>query len=490
MKLAKIFLVSALLAMVTPVSAKDYYASTFGILSNGTTLNTRSIQKAIDHISANGGGKLIFKVGRYLTGSIHMKSNVTIELSEGAVLVGSTNPYDYDKITGGFIGLVVAYKADNIGIVGKGVIDGQGKQLAENYLTQAANGIIDDKLELGRVGERPKLIYFRECKNVTIKDINMKAPAFWTQTYDQCKNLVVDGITVTSRAYWNNDGLDVVDCEDSVIKNCFIDATDDGICLKSHDFNKMCNNILIHNNVVTSSASGIKFGTAGRGGFKNIKIINNKVYDTYRSAITIQAVDSGFAEDIEVDSLYAENTGNPIFLVVGDRTQNPSGRKSYMKNIYIHHMKCEVPAGKPDEGVAFEGPTNQDNPRNVSPCSIIGLSTSKIQNVRIEDVDLIFPGGGNPYYAKVGLDELDKVPEIPKSYPEFSRFKELPAWGFYIRHAENISFKNVKFTAKEKDYRVAVVADDVKGLSLKNVKYSEPGKSASKQVFTRNTTMK
>ena len=64
-----------------PINAKDYYASRFGIASNGTTLNTRSIQKAIDYISENGGGRLIFRVGRYLTGSIYMKSNVTIELS-------------------------------------------------------------------------------------------------------------------------------------------------------------------------------------------------------------------------------------------------------------------------------------------------------------------------------------------------------------------------------------------------------------------------
>ena len=75
-----------------------YNASKFGIHSDGVTMNTRSIQFAIDWIAEQGGGTLRFWVGRYLTGSIHLKSNVTIELMEGAVLVGSTNPFDYDRL--------------------------------------------------------------------------------------------------------------------------------------------------------------------------------------------------------------------------------------------------------------------------------------------------------------------------------------------------------------------------------------------------------
>ncbi len=78
------------------ISAKDYNASLFGIKSNGTTLNTTSIQKGIDFIHENGGGRLVFYVGRYLTGTIYLKSNVTIQLEEGAILVGSLNPLDYE----------------------------------------------------------------------------------------------------------------------------------------------------------------------------------------------------------------------------------------------------------------------------------------------------------------------------------------------------------------------------------------------------------
>src|SRR5436853_5930574 len=106
-------------------SAKDYPASLFGINSDGTTLNTRSIQFAIDYIHQQGGGRLVFDVGRYLTGSIHLRSDVGLHLKEGAVLLGSLNPFDYDK--NGLTALLLSNDQQNISITGKGVIDGQGR---------------------------------------------------------------------------------------------------------------------------------------------------------------------------------------------------------------------------------------------------------------------------------------------------------------------------------------------------------------------------
>ena len=91
-------------------------------------------------------------------------------------------------------------------------------------------------------------------------------------------------------------------------------------------------------------------------------------------------------------------------------------------------------------------------------------------------MEIHYPGGGNPQYAKVGLDELDKVPELAANYPEFSMFKELPAWGFYIRHAEGVDFENVTLTCEKADYRTAVVLDDVHNATFKSLKVEEPGK--------------
>ena len=287
---------------------------------------------------------------------------------------------------------------------------------------------------------------------------------------------MIDGVTLDSRAFWNNDGFDIVDCTHAVIQNCFVNATDDGICLKSHHKDVCNDDVIVRHNTITSSASGIKFGTFGVGGFRNIQILDNVVYDTFRSAITIQSVDGGFAENILVDGLKSYNTANAIYLNVGQRRGDKPSR---MENITIRNLYAEIPVEKPDYGVDYEGPTLEDQPRNVLPCGIVGLEGQPIKNVKIENVEIHFPGGGDPLFAKVGTYELEKVPEMPKSYPEFSQFKELPAWGFYIRHAEGVHFQNVTLTAAEKDYRPAIVLDDVHVASFTNVKTSAPKQKVS-----------
>jgi polygalacturonase len=459
------------------VSAKDYLASYFGIHSDGIGLNTKSIQFAIDHINKNGGGRLVFHVGRYLTGTIHMRSNVTIHLEEGAVLMGSLNPFDYESRSNPFMtSMIFADNVENIGITGKGMIDGQGKQVARNYIDVIDKGLIKDKFRNGRpeIETRPMIIYFRGCKNILIKNVLLKNSASWNQTYDQCKNLVVDSIIVDNVAFWNEDGIDIVDCDSVSVTNSFFDVADDGICLKSHDAKFFCNNVFIRNNVVRSSANAIKFGTVSRGGFKNIRIINNKVYDTYRSAIALQAVDGGFVENIEVDSLQVYNTGNVIFLRTGERWGEKTAR---MNNITIKNIVAEVPATKPDAGYLYEGPV-EDLPRNVSPGIIIaGLPNKKITNVTIGNIVMRHAGGGNHLYAQVPLSQLDSIPELPAKYPEFSMFKELPAWGIYVRHATDLKFSNIRMSTDKKDFRNPVVLDDVHQSQFTGITVKQQGQA-------------
>jgi polygalacturonase len=484
MKTTRTLLIVLMLLSTVSLLATDYNASLFGIMSNGTTLNTTSIQKGIDYINENGGGRLVFYVGRYLTGTIHLKSNVTIQLEEGAILVGSLNPFDYEHITN-WTALIFAHDQQNIGITGKGVIDGQGFQVANNLVDLIHKGVIKDPLKYDRPweGRRPMNIYFRGCRNVTIKDITLKDPGSWNQTYDQCKNVIIDGITVDSKSYWNNDGVDIVDCDTVSITNSYFDAADDGICLKSHSADFICQNVFIHNNTIRTSANGIKFGTASYGGFRNIKIIKNLVFDTYRSAVTFAAVDGGIVENIIVDSLRSINTGNVVFLRIGERR---SGKKGKMNNINISNVYAEVPSSKPDAGYNYEGPV-EDMPRNISPASIVGLPDAVIENVSLKNIEIHYPGGGNANFARVGLDELDKVPEMAASYPEFSMFRELPAWGLYIRHAKGITLDNVTITCGKKDYRTAIVLDDVNGIRIKALKVTEPG-SKKDPVYSYKST--
>ena len=206
------------------LQAKDYNASLFGIKSNGPTLNTTAIQTALDYIHEQGGGRLVFYVGRYLTGTIELKSNVTLVLNEGAVIVGSVNPYDYNLESPLSCSLIYSENQENIGITGKGVIDGRGREVAYQIIDQVHKGILDDPLKYDRPARRrPKAVYFYGCNNIVIQHVTVKNAADWVLYYDHCENLLIEGITVDGKAFWNNAGLEIGDCKNVIIRNCFID---------------------------------------------------------------------------------------------------------------------------------------------------------------------------------------------------------------------------------------------------------------------------
>ena len=129
-------------------------------------------------------------------------------------------------------------------------------------------------------------------------------------------------------------------------------------------------------------------------------------------------------------------------------------------------------------------------PRNISPCGIVGLPDHVITNVTLRNIKIKFPGGGNKFYAYRGVTpaELDSIPEMPKSYPEFSQFRELPAWGFYIRHAKGVTLENVELIAQKPDYRPAVVLDDVHDITFDNVTYDEPNAAQKQQFYPYKST--
>ena len=139
-------------------------------------------------------------------------------------------------------------------------------------------------------------------------------------------------------------------------------------------------------------------------------------------------------------------------------------------------MSIEIAASKPDAGYEYEGPI-EHMPRNISPAVIIaGLPGAPVNNITFTNIECKHPGGGNPQFAKVNLDALDSVPEKPAAYPEFSMFGELPAWGIYVRHAMNIQFAKINFVCAKKDYRTAIVLDDVQSSQFTTTVITEPEK--------------
>ena len=440
--------------------AAEFDAQKFGATGDSRTKDTAALQKALGAASAAGGGTVVLQPGNYLCGTLEMKSGVTLLLQKGATLLGSTDPKDYRRNA-----FLVAEKQHDIGFAGAGCIDGQGAQLYAAIEQEGSWRKLSEKRPPENV--RPMLIKFTGCTNVTLRDVTLKASACWVQDYIDCDRLTLERVTVRSTTAWNNDGLDIYGCRDVIVRNCDIDSADDGICLKSGA--TACDRVLIENCRVRSSASALKFGTSSHAGFKNITVRNLEVYDTARSAIAIESVDGAAIENVDIAHVHATNTGNAIFLRLGHRDEkSPVGT---LRNVLISDVTVEVPAGAPDANYPLPCPPVRA-PHNLLPSSIVGLPGHPVQNVSLRNITVTYAGGGRRDRAQV---TPDRVPEQPAKYPEFSMFGELPAWGFYCRHAEGISFSNCTFRCTARDFRSAFVGDDVKKLELNACRFAPAG---------------
>lgn len=495
-----------LLWVTVAVSAQKgkYVITTYGAKPDGVTNNVMAIQKAIDEAAAAGGGRVIIPRGRFLSGVIHLKSNVELNIHEEAVLLASTNRADYGPSLKASA-FIVADKQKNISLTGKGLIDGQCDLLISDLYSKLRSGeILDDEWKdfnpwfQRRPSERnrPRLIEFTNCDDITVKNIRIQNGAAWIQNYKNCANIIIDSVEVFSNTFWNNDGIDLVDCKNARVTHCQINAADDGICLKSEDRNNWCENIYIADCRIRSSASALKLGTASWGGFKKITIRNIEVYDTYRSAIAIETVDGGLLEDIDVRNINAVNTGNAIFIRLGHR--NKDTVYSRLRNVYLGNIKVQVPKEKPDKGYPMEGPglkyppsfkrntafsyhsvspwnnSGIDSsaiayPHNVFPSSITGIPGHYAENIILENIEIMYEGNASRELNYFPPDSLDAITEAISSYPEFSMFGELPAWGFYTRHVKGLTMINVKLVTVKPDFRTALIFDDVEKLKLDKI---------------------
>jgi polygalacturonase len=476
---------------------KRYIVTDFKAIGDGKTMNTKAIQNAIDTCANRGGGKVFFPKGTYLTGSIHLKSHVNLEITEGAILLGSSKRDDYEKHD--WYALILAKNQKQVAITGKGTIDGQGRALAQDVYRMMKAGLLPPKIkpyDRPDENQRPQIIEMSNCQNIDIQGVTIKNAACWVQTYHACVDMRFEKMTVNSTAYWNNDGLDLVDCKNVVVTHCSFNTADDGICLKSQDTKSCCENITIENCTVRSSASAVKLGTASYGGFKHISIKKIKVFDTYRSAVALECVDGGVMEDITVDGVDAKNVGNAFFVRLGHRYQ--ARAVGVIKNVLLKNIKATILNQKPDKGYEMEGPQSETYIHSdILPASIVGLPNHFVQNIALENIKLLYVGNNNnimacPPVLVIPRSEMDtfisqflaqrKVPECEKDYPEFDMFGRLPSWGLYVRHTEGVTLKNVRFYLKEEDSRMTIFLEDTHNVKMYSVKFC-PKKSPMFIVF-------
>ncbi len=414
-----------------------YAVRAFGAVGDGVALDTEAIQKAVDACAKAGGGTVYMQGGTFLSGTIRLKSNVTLYVEAGATLLGSTNIADYPDITPKIVYLyrarftkylIYAERAQNIAIAGRGSIDGQGKHFP------ARPG--DDK-------GRPYILRFSECKNVRVENVSFRNSARWLSHYLACENVTISGISIRSKIRENRDGIDIDSCRNVRISDCSIDTGDDAIVLKATT-DRPCQQVLITNCVLSSLASALKLGTESNGGFEDIAISNCTIHDTGYSGIAVEMVDGGVLDRVTISNITMRNVKVPIFVRLGNRARPipglpPPGMGS-LRNVNISNVQA---SGADEMG-----------------CSITGIPGFPVENVTLDGIRISFKGGGTT------ADSKRRIPEKEDAYPSAKMFGRLPAYGLFCRHAKNLRLHNVDLAFEDDDQRPAVVCDDVRDLDI------------------------
>jgi hypothetical protein len=479
----------------------------FGAKGDGTTLDHPAIQHAIDQAAAQGGGVVHLPAGTYLSGTIELRSGVTLDLAADSVLLGSGRLADYRR--GNWPALILAKDQTRIGITGQGTIDGNSPVLVPTFdeIRKSGNGLAFvpgvapgqilefigptgvlsklDAHDLQTKGKlidhlygrntrpyeyvRPQVIEFWNCREIILRDITLRNSANWVQVYRDCEDLLFERIKVRSTQYWNNDGIDLVDCKRVRLLDSDIDSADDALCLKSDPLGTGCEDILVRNCKLASRASAVKFGTASHHTFRRIHISDISIRDTYRSVIAMQTVDGAVIEDVLFERAKATNTGNAFFLRIGHRTQNKE--PGTLRRVIIRDLDVQVPALPKD----YHRELGKDH--NLIPSSIVGLPGELIGDVLLDRVTIRMGGGGDRSHAEVPLDSvsLDAIPHNARDYPEFSMWGELPAWGVYLRHTKGVTLRDFRLLLDKPDFRPALVADDSAKLNVVRLHVGDGG---------------
>ena len=445
----------------------------FGAKGDGISLDTKAIQAAVDEASVKG-GVVLFPAGNYLTGTIYLKDNVSVEISKGATIWGSPNLADYPMNTPEIIfwgkewaqfALFYAEKKSNISIYGGGTINGQGEKF--KLLTK-------EKGNPNRYRERPYVFYFVECKNLKVDDLQLKNSAFWMQHYLACNNVRISNLNVYNQCNKNNDMMDIDGCSDVIITNCVGDVDDDGITLKSTS-GRITRDIVISDCVLSSHCNAIKMGTESHGGFKNITINNCVVKPSVSptliagrkeglGGVALEIVDGGVMDGINVSNIVVNGTTTPLFVKLGNRARkfDPTMNTpavGEIKNISISNFTA-------NGGGEFSS-------------SITGLPGFPVKNISLNNIRINSLGG------VLTSNLLKVVEEAENAYPEGDMFGELPAYGLFLRHVENLNISTMQLQFEKNDVRPAIYADDVKGLILSGLSAKTTEQSSS-LLFLKN----
>lgn len=458
------------LALMPAFAFADFNVRDYGAKGDGKTLDSPAIDKAIEACVKQGGGKVVLPAGTYLSGSIHMKSNVELHLQSGCVILAAPQSMGaYDKSeTFGFPeyqdgghtyfhnSLIWAEGQENISITGHGMIDGLGLTKKD---TEKGG-----KVQGGSIGAGDKAIAFKQCKNILIRDVTIYRGGHFAIIVTGCERGTIDNVTIDT----NRDGIDIDCCKYITLTNCKVNTpNDDAIVLKSSYALKRavpCEHILVTNCIVTGYKLGtfldgtyvpekvnwvcgrIKLGTESNGGYRDITISNCTCM--YSSGLAFEEVDQGLMDNIVVTNIALKHVHHyPIYITTGCRNRGPKEvtEPSRGQNIMISNVQaldCDSLAG----------------------IIITGMENAPLKNISLSNIFVEYRGGGTADMAQ------KKYREQGTNYPEPRWAGPTPSYGLFARHIDGLKLRDITFALKKDDGRPAVMLENVKNLDMKDVK--------------------
>jgi len=465
-----------------------FNVKTYGAVGDGTTIDTAAINRAIEAAAAAGGGTVYFPSGTFPSYSIHLKSHVSLYLEQGATILAAATPLE-GTLTGGYDAaepqgawepyqdyghnhwhnsLLWGENIHDFSITGPGLIWGKG----------LSRGHDDDKdlPDTKQPGVGNKAIALKNCYNVILRDFSILNGGWFGILATGVDNFTIDNLKIDT----NRDGIDIDCCRSVRVSNCTVNSPyDDGICPKSSfalGYARPTENVTITNCFLTGgyevgslldgtwkliplprrlrSTGRIKFGTESNGGFRNITV-SNCVFEHSRG-FALESVDGALCEDVTIVGITMRgNTTGPLFLRLGARMRGPKDAQiGTMRRILISTI------------------TSYD--AVLLPSILSGIPGHYIEDVKISDVYLHQVGGADAAMAKT------QPPEKEQAYPEPTMFGDLPATGFFVRHAKNLEMSNVEIATAAPDSRPVFTMIDVDGADLFRVRVP---KAANEPVF-------
>ncbi|WP_316809932.1 glycoside hydrolase family 28 protein [Pedobacter heparinus] len=412
-----VVLFACMMGFAGNAAAQSYYnVLKYGAKNDSSKLATQAIKKAIDAASKAGGGTVYFPAGKYLTGAIHLKSNITIFIDAGAELHFSDNFDDYlpmvkSRYEGvdvtSFSPLFYAYKAENIAITGRGIIDGHGKKwwdFVEGYKADQPRSkwqymfddlnkdilLPDDPKQMKRGFLRPPFIQTMYCKNVFIEGITIRNSPFWTVNPQFSENVTIHAVTINNPGSFapNTDGINPESCNNVHISNCHISVGDDCITIKSgkdapgRKMATPAENYTITNCTMLSGHGGVVIGSEMSGDVRKITI-SNCVFDGTDRGIRIKSARGrgGVVEEIRVDNIIMKNIKEQAIVLdlqYAKTTLEPvSERTPRFRNIHFSNI-----TGQMNEAAYLNG-----------------LEEMPIENISFNDINMEAKTGFNIWNA-------------------------------------------------------------------------------------------